>query len=125
MKKQTATEHAVKFLRRNKYEIIDRSISRQNVDIVAWDRHRNEIVFIEVKPHESLSAYARQLRPVPTARRSQQRKAVRSWLRENRWNGAYRMDAIEIYGTDDTADPVIDHIFDIKIFEKTRKVKVI
>lgn len=118
MKKQTAIEHAVKFLHRHKYEIIDRNLPRFGVDIVAWDRWKDSIVFIKVKPHESPMAYARRLRPAPKAKRDQQRKAIRSWLRENKWRGAYRFDTIDIYGADNNPNPVIDHIFDIKIFAK-------
>lgn len=123
MKKQTAITHAVKFILRHKYEIIDRSLSRSSVDIIAWDRRRETMTFIEVKPHEKPTAYARRLRPMPKVKRATQRKAIRSWLRENKWHGAHRFDTIEVYGAEGNPNPVIDHIQDIKIFEKKRKSK--
>ena len=48
---------AVEYLRRHGYEIVDRNSrpvvrdERLEIDIVAWDRRKDEMVFVEVKQH--------------------------------------------------------------------------
>ena len=112
---------AVEYLRRNGYEIIDRNSRpvakdlRLEIDIVAWDREADEMVFVEVKQHAAHSPYERRLRSVDRGKRLNLRRACNWWRRMNRWFGAYRFDVIEIYGTPGTV-PEIDHIPDVWLF---------
>ena len=112
---------AVDHLRRHGYEIIDRNSrpverdERLEIDIVAWDRRKDAMVFVEVKQHATPSPYARRLQSVNKRKRMNLRRACR---RTNRWHGAFRFDVIEIYGVPGGGKPVIDHISDVELFAK-------
>ena len=115
---------AVDHLRRHGYEIVDRNSrpverdERLEIDIVAWDRRKDAMVFVEVKQHASLSPYARRLRSVDKRKRMNLRRACNAWRRTNKWHGAFRFDVIEIYGVPGGGKPVIDHIPDVELFAK-------
>jgi len=117
-------EVAVGFLRRSGYEIIERNTrpveadGRLEIDIIAWERKTDTMVFFEVKQHASFSPYARRMRSVNRRKRENLRRACNAWRRIRRWNGAYRFDIIEIYGTPEGGQPVIDHIDHIGLFAK-------
>ena len=113
---------AVEFLRRKGFEIIDRNSrpvakdERLEIDVVAWDRASDTMVFVEVKQHAHISPYSRRLRSVDRRKRQNLRRACGSWRRVNRWRGAYRFDVIEVYGTPDGGHPVVDHIRNVELF---------
>lgn len=115
---------AVDHLRRHGYEIVDRNSrpvekdGRLEIDIVAWDRRKDTMVFVEVKQHAKPSPCARRLRSVDRRKRLNLRRACNAWRRINRWHGAFRFDVIEIYGVPEGGEPVIDHISDIELFAK-------
>ena len=115
---------AVEHLRRRGYEIVDRNSrpvardERLEIDIVAWDRRKDAMVFVEVKQHASMSPYARRLRSVDRRKRMNLRRACNAWRRTNKWRGAFRFDVIEIYGVPGGGKPVIDHIPDVELFAK-------
>ena len=115
---------ATDYLRRHGYEIVDRNSrpverdERLEIDIVAWDRRKDAMVFVEVKQHASLSPYARRLRSVDKRKRMNLRRACNAWRRTNKWRGAFRFDVIEIYGVPGGGKPVIDHIPDVELFAK-------
>ena len=115
---------AVEFLRRQGFEIIDRNSrpvkddERLEIDVVAWDRASDTMVFVEVKQHARVSPYARRLRSVDRRKRQNLRRACGSWRRVNRWLGAYRFDVIEVYGTPEGGRPVVDHIRNVALFPK-------
>ena len=115
---------AAEYLRRGGFEIIERNTQpvrddqRLEIDIVAWERKTDTIVFVEVKQHATLSPYARRLRSVDRRKRENLRRACNAWRRTNRRHGAYRFDVIEIYGTPDGGRPVIDHIERVELFAR-------
>ena len=115
---------AVDHLRRHGYEIIDRNSrpverdERLEIDIVAWDRRKDAMVFVEVKQQATPSPYARRLQSVNKRKRMNLRRACNAWRRTNRWHGAFRFDVIEIYGVPGGGKPVIDHISDVELFAK-------
>jgi len=115
---------AADYLRRGGFEIIERNTRpveddlRLEIDIVAWDRKADAMVFVEVKQHATVSSYARRLRSVDRRKRENLRRACNAWRRVNRWRGAYRFDVIEIYGTPEGGRPVIDHIEHVELFAK-------
>ena len=115
---------AVEHLRRGGYEIVDRNArpvdddERLEIDIVAWDRRKDAMVFVEVKQHASMSPYARRLQSVDKRKRMNLRRACNAWRRTNKWCGAFRFDVIEIYGVPGGGKPVIDHISDVELFAK-------
>ena len=115
---------AVGHLRRHGYEIVERNSrpvekdERLEIDIVAWDRKKDAMVFVEVKQHAKPSPYARRLRSVDRCKRMNLRRACNAWRRTNKWHGAFRFDVIEIYGVPGGGKPVIDHIPDVELFAK-------
>ena len=115
---------AVQHLRRHGYEIVERNSrpvekdERLEIDLVAWDRKNDAMVFVEVKQHAKPSPYSRRLRSVDKRKRENLRRACNAWRRVNRWHGAFRFDVIEIYGVPEGGNPVIDHIEKVDLFAK-------
>ena len=115
---------AVEFLRRGGFEIIERNPRpvagdlRLEIDIIAWERKTDTMVFVEVKQHATMSPYARRLQSVNRRKRENLRRACNAWRRVNKWHGAYRFDVIEIYGTPEGGRPVIDHIDHVRLFAR-------
>ena len=113
---------AAEHLRRSGFEIIERNIrpvakdGRLEIDIVAWDRASDTMVFVEVKQHSRLSPYARRLQSVDRRKRQNLRRACGAWRRVNRWLGAYRFDVVEVYGEPGGGRPVVDHIRNVALF---------
>ena len=121
---QWGEDVAAEYLRRGGFEIIDRNARpdrrdrRLEIDIVAWDRKTDTIVFVEVKQHASFSPYASRLRSVDRRKKKNVRRACTAWRILNRWRGAYRFDVIEVYGTPGEGRPVIDHIDNVELFAR-------
>ena len=115
---------AAEFLRRGGFVIVDRNSRpsardrRLEIDIVAWERSTDTMVFVEVKQHATLSPYALRPRSVDRRKRENLRRACNAWRRANRWRGGYRFDVIEIYGVPEGGRPVIDHIRKVELFAR-------
>ena len=115
---------AVNYLRRHGYEIVDRNPRpverdrRLEIDIVAWDRARDVMVFIEVKQHAKISPFARRLSRITREKKANLRRACNAWKRVNRWRGEYRFDVIEVYGRPEGGRAEIDHISDVELFAR-------
>ena len=115
---------AVEYLRRGGFEIVDRNPrpverdSRLEIDIVAWERKSDTMVFVEVKQHATVSPYARRLRSVDRTKKNNLRRACNAWRRVNKWHGSFRFDVIEIYGIPGGGRPVIDHIPNVELFTR-------
>lgn len=115
---------AAEYLRRGGFEIIDRNTRpvrkdhRLEIDIVAWERKTDTMVFVEVKQHASISPYARRLRSVDRKKKENIRRACNAWRIYNKWQGAYRFDVIEVYGTPEGGRPVVDHIDNVELFAR-------
>ena len=113
---------AVEHLRRSGFEIVDRNArpsakdARLEIDIVAWDREADAMVFVEVKQHSRVSPYAKRLQSIDRRKRCNLRRACGAWRRANRWLGAYRFDVIEVYGSPGGGRPVVDHIRNVALF---------
>ena len=114
---------AVEYLRRGGYEIIERNTrpvvrdERLEIDIVAWDRAKDAMVFVEVKQHADMSPYARRLRSIDRRKKRNLLRACASWLMRNRWHGNYRFDVIEVWGgATDGQPPEIDHVENVPLF---------
>jgi len=118
---------ATAFLRRDGFEIVDRnarpcaSDRRYEIDIVAWDRKSDTMVFVEVKQHTRLSPWQRRIRSVDRRKQMLLRKACNAWRRTNRWQGGFRFDIIEVYGVPGGGKPVIDHITHVNLFAKPER----
>ena len=110
------------YLRRHGFEIVDRNSrpsekdGRLEIDIVAWERTSDTMVFIEVKQHRGPSPFARRLQSVDRRKKQNLRRACNAWRRINRWGGAFRFDVIEVYGEPGGGRPVVDHIPNVELF---------
>ena len=116
---------AAEWLRSRGYTIIERNVrpsrrdARLEIDIVAYERTSDVIVFVEVKQHARRTEYDRLLRSVNARKRSLMRRACCAWLRANKWSGSYRFDVVEVYGTPDSRRRVeIDHVERVRLFNQ-------
>lgn len=114
-------ERAVERLRLEGLEIVDRNVRPSNdrrleIDIIAYDRVSDAIVFVEVKQHARHSASESRLRSIDRKKMRNLRIACNAWRRRNRWQGGYRFDVIEIFGTPEGGLPEIDHIRRVNLF---------
>ena len=115
-------EVATCYLRRHGFEIVDRNSrpserdGRLEIDIVAWERASDTMVFVEVKQHRAPSPFSRRLRSVDRRKKRNLRRACNAWRRINRWGGAFRFDVIEVYGEPGGGRPVVDHIANVELF---------
>ena len=115
---------AANYLRRHGFEIVERNVrpvaddERLEIDIVAWDRRKDEMAFVEVKQHADLSPYARRIRGVNRRKKRNLLRACNAWRRINRWHGAFRFDVIEVYGVPEGGEPVVDHIPNVELFAR-------
>ena len=115
---------AVEQLRLEGLCIIDRNVRpcredrRIEIDIIAYDRRLDAIVFVEVKQHKSRSESQRRLRSVTRHKLELLRRGCRTWLRRNRWEGAFRFDVIEVYGQpEERRRAEVDHIRHVRLFK--------
>lgn len=118
---------AVNYLRRNGFEIIDRNVRphekdrRLEIDIVAFDRTSDTMVFVEVKQHATLSGCSRRLRSVNRRKRINLRRACDAWRRTQKWRGAFRFDVVEVYGVPEGGTAIIDHIPKVNLFARNER----
>lgn len=122
-------EIAVRYLRAKGMEIVERNTRpcardhRLEIDIVAYEAATDTVVFVEVKQHKSFSPCQRRLRSISLAKQNNLRRVCYSWRRKYRWDGAFRLAVIEVYGTPETGEPVIDYVENFNIFTpKARRV---
>ena len=119
---QWGEDVAVEMLRLEGYLIVDRNSHpcpwdrRLEIDIVAYDKKADAMVFVEVKQHARHSRGESRLRSITRAKMTNLRKAFNAWRRGNRWFGAYRFDVIEVYGEPGSSRPEVDHIERVALF---------
>ena len=115
-------EVAVECLRRSGYEIIERNVrpvkrdQRLEIDIIAYDRKADTMVFVEVKQHNRHSQWERRLRSIDKRKRILLRRACNVWRWKNAYHGDFRFDVIEVYGTPEGGRPEVDHIAKVNLF---------
>ena len=116
---------AAELLRREGYEILEKNSRpskrdrRLEIDIIAYDKRRDLLVFVEVKQHKTHSGRDRRLRSIDRRKRDLLRTACRSWLAKNRWQGSFCFDVVEVFGAPETRRrPETDHIERVRLFER-------
>lgn len=114
---------AAEYLRVRGYEILERNVrpcpwdARLEIDLIAYDKARDLVVFVEVKQHQAREMRQRRLRSITRRKKDLLRRACRTWLRRNRWSGSYRFDVIEVYGVPEARAKVeIDHLERVRLF---------
>ena len=119
---QWGEDVAVDVLRRKGYLVVDRNSRpcpwnrRLEIDIVAYDKASDAMVFVEVKQHAAHSPFERRMRSIDRKKLSNVRKACNAWRRGNRWYGAYRFDVVEVFGVPGDRSPEVDHIERVAMF---------
>ena len=117
-------EVAAGYLRSHGFEIIDRNSrphvrdARLEIDIVAWERSTDTMVFVEVKQHSQVSQYARRLQCIDKSKKQNLRRVCNCWRRVNGWEGAFRFDVVEVYGCPDAGRPLVDHLENVELFPR-------
>ena len=118
-------ERAVEYLRAQGYVIVERNVrpcawdARLEIDIIAYQKEIDTLVFVEVKQHKAHEERQRRLRSITRKKKDLLRRAFRAWLLKNRWHGNYRFDVIEVYGTPESCGQAeIDHVERVRIFVK-------
>lgn len=112
---------ACEYLQKCGWKIVGKNVrpsirdQRKEIDIVAYDRGNDQLVFVEVKTHMKQSEYAPRLWSINRHKKKILLSAFRIWLTTHRWSGNYRFDVIEVYGRMDET-PIIDHIENVHIF---------
>lgn len=119
---------ACEFLRAKGYEIFERNVTpydrdrRLEIDIVAYERASDTLVFVEVKQHKEQSFFGTRLRSIDKRKLRNLRIAANAWRRKNHWEEGYRFDVLEIYGTPETGmPPIVDHIDGVQLFDENGK----
>ena len=115
-------EVAARYLRAKGMEIIDRNSRpfahdrRLEIDIVAYEPQTDTLVFVEVKQHKRFSPWQCRLRSIDRDKQDNLRKVCNSWRRKYKWDGAYRLSVMEIYGTPESGESFVDYIENFNIF---------
>lgn len=118
---------AAERLRLEGCEIVERNARpcpwdrRLEVDIIAYDRKADAMVFVEVKQHARHSDFEGRLRSVNRRKRGLLRLACNSWRLRNHWSGNYRFDVIEVFGVPEGGRPEIDHIRQVNLFTPSER----
>ncbi len=119
---------AVAQLRVEGLTIVERNVRpcrddrRIEIDVIAYDRRLDLLVFVEVKQHATRTDRQRRMRSVDRRKMDLLRRGCRTWLLKNRWSGAYRFDVIEVYGTPDSpAAAEVDHIRHVRLFTRPER----
>lgn len=118
---------AAERLRLEGCEIVERNARpcpwdrRLEVDIIAYDRKADAMVFVEVKQHARHSDFEGRLRSVNRRKRRLLRLACNSWRLRNRWSGNYRFDVIEVFGAPENGRPEVDHIRRVNLFTPSER----
>lgn len=114
---------AVAHLRLEGLTILERNVRpcrndrRIEIDVIAYDRKTDVIVFVEVKQHKARSPYQNRMRSVTRHKLELLRRGCRTWLLCNRWCGGSRFDVFEVYGTpEEPAKIETDHIRHVRLF---------
>jgi len=111
---------AVERLRLEGMEIVDRNVRpcrdrRLEIDVIAYDRESDAMVFVEVKQHASHAEAESRIRSVDGEKMRRLRTACNAWRRNNRWQGSYRFDVVEVFGTPGSR-PEVDHVRQVNLF---------
>lgn len=114
---------ARKYLYQNGFDVLEMNArpskkdKRLELDIVAVDKKSECLVFLEVKQHSKFSAYgSERMRSVDKRKVANVRKAANAWRWKTDYQGAYRFDVIQIYGSPESGVDRIIHTKDVCMF---------
>ena len=104
---------ACQYLQRKNYKIIEKNFSCQQgeIDLIAKDINKKEIVFIEVKTRSNFK-YGNPADAVDINKQKHMKQAIKYYLYKNRIeNIAIRVDVLEVYIIEDCKINHIKQIF--------------
>ena len=113
---------AAETLRREGLVVVERNSRpcsgdrRLEIDLVAYERDTDTMVFVEVKQRKCRDLRQRRLRGINRRKLLNLRRACRAWLRANSYFGPVRFDVIEICGSPEGGRPVVDHVTNVNLF---------
>lgn len=119
---------ARKYLSKNGFDILEvnaRPVKRDKrleLDIVAVDKRMECLVFLEVKQHNKFSEYGyERMRSIDKRKIANVRKAANAWRLKSEYQGAYRFDVLQIYGSPEDGVERIIHTKDVRMFAKAER----
>lgn len=95
---RTGEDVACKYLIKNDYEIIERNYYFRGgeIDIIAYDKSKSEVVFIEVKTRKNVS-YGLPSEAVDTRKIKHIKKGIKIFLHMKKWDDKFvRVDVLEL-----------------------------
>ncbi len=104
-----------KYLENNNYEIINRNFFSKygEIDIIAKDIKRNEVVFIEVKTRTN-KKYGEPSEAIDHIKLKHIYKTAQYYIKQNKLEKEYiRFDAIEVYLSPNLVKANVNHILNI------------
>ena len=94
---------ACEYLKKNDYEIVDRNFyyNGGEIDIIAFDKNKNEIVFFEVKTRTNIK-FGAASEAVDEIKIERIKKGIKLYLHIRKWDSKYvRADVLELYYKND------------------------
>ena len=87
-----------KYLQKNGYQIIERNFrcKQGEIDIIAWDIEKNEMVFIEVKTRTNFK-YGEPAEAVNKEKRRRIWSSIEYYVYVNKITSSIRIDVVEVY----------------------------
>ena len=101
---------AAAYLEEAGYRIIERNVrlGKYEIDIIAEDRLRQMLVFVEVKSRTGFDPRYPLRTAVDRRKRSALRQAVARWVNAHQFEGSARTDVVGVFGSS-----VVEHIMDL------------
>ena len=92
---------AVAYLREHEYKIYDRNVrlGRDEIDIVAYDRKRRMLVFIEVKTRARFDPDFLPLLALTPRKKRAIKRAAWKWMHAKTYDAPWRIDIILVIGS--------------------------
>lgn len=94
-----AENQALHFLENRNYSILERNlqINKFEIDLIAFDQKRKEVVFVEVKARKN-KQFGDPSQAVNWRKRQKLQLAAKLYLRFHNWQKPYRFDIITVIG---------------------------
>lgn len=96
---KSGEEFVAEYLINNNYKILDRNFycREGEIDIIAVDKNKNEVVFIEVKTRSNCS-YGRPIAAVNSVKQLHLQKCIKYYIYKNKLETCFvRVDVVEVY----------------------------
>jgi len=106
---QKAENIAAQYLKRRGYEVVVQNWKTAHCEIDIIAKLKNSMYFVEVKYRRNTNQ-GRGMDYVTPQKQAQMARAAESWVQVARWEGDYRLSAIEVSGENYEVTEFIDDI---------------